>query len=225
MEKANNQAILGPSNSEESFEQKYNQLNDLLKYIVEHMRGSVAVHDRELRYVYVSEKYLEEYDLVGQDVIGRHHYDVFPELPQKWRDVHKRCLAGEVISADEDPYFREDGTEEITRWECRPWFTAEKTIGGIIVYTEMITKQKAIEKELIANKERYQSVFNDAPIGIALIDTTTGRYLEVNPELCNITGRSKEEMLSIAWQDITIPEDITQDHKLMKQLLSGKVKN
>jgi len=225
VEKANDQAILGPSNSEESFEQKYNQLNDLLKYIVEHMRGSVAVHDRELRYVYVSEKYLEEYDLVGQDVIGRHHYDVFPELPQKWRDVHKRCLAGEVISADEDPFFREDGSEEITRWECRPWFTAEKTIGGIIVYTELITKQKAIEKELIANKERYQSVFNDAPIGIALIDTTTGRYLEVNPELCNITGRTKEELLNMTWQDITNPDDISQDHKLMKQLLSGKVKN
>lgn len=225
MEKMNSHEILDSTVDHDSFERKYNQLNELLRYIVEHMRGSVAVHDRDLRYIYVSQKYLEEYELVGQDIIGKHHYEVFPDLPQKWRDVHKRCLMGEVLNADDDPFIRSNGDIEITRWECRPWFLADGSIGGIIVYTELITDQKAIEKELIASKERYMSVFNDAPIGIALIDTSTGRYLEVNPELCNITGRSEEEMLRMSWQDITNPDDISQDHLMMKQLLSGKVKN
>ncbi|NLW11200.1 MAG: PAS domain S-box protein, partial [Clostridiaceae bacterium] len=215
----------GSEKVHESFEQKFNQVNDLLKYIVEHMRGSVAVHDRDLRYIYVSKKYLEIYGLEGQNIIGKHHYEVFPDMPQVLRDAHESCLQGEVVGADEDIFVREDGTKEITRWECRPWFATNNTIGGMIVFTEIITKQKAIERELIASKERYLSVFNDAPIGIALIDSITGNYIEVNPELCNITGRSQEEMLKICWQDITLPEDISQDHKMMNQLLGGKVKN
>jgi hypothetical protein len=69
-----------------------------------------------LRYLYVSQKYLDEYGLQdAASIIGRHHYEVLPGLPQKWRDVHQRALAGEVVSADDDPYVREDGRVEYTR--------------------------------------------------------------------------------------------------------------
>lgn len=122
--------------------------HDLLKYIIEHARSAVAVHDRELRYLYVSQRYLDEYQVKDRDVIGRHHYEVFPDLPQKWRDVHQRALAGEVLSAEEDSYVREDGSVDWTRWECRPWHEADGSIGGIIVYTEVITERKHAEESL-----------------------------------------------------------------------------
>lgn len=122
--------------------------HDLLKYIIEHARSAVAVHDRQLRYLYVSQRYLDEYQVKGHDVIGRHHYEVFPDLPQKWRDVHQRALAGEVLSAEEDPYVRDDGSVDWTRWECRPWYEADDSIGGIIVYTEVITERKRTEEAL-----------------------------------------------------------------------------
>ncbi len=126
---------------------------DLLRYIVEHMRSAVAVHDRDLKYIYVSQRYLQEYEVQSEDVIGRHHYDVFPDLPSKWREVHQRALCGEVVSADDDPYYRSDGSVEWTRWECRPWHEQDGSVGGIVVYTEVITEQKTAEQDLLQAKE------------------------------------------------------------------------
>jgi PAS domain S-box-containing protein len=132
--------------------------HDLMRYIIEHNRSAIAVHDRELKYVYVSQHYLDEYRVKDHDVIGKHHYDVFPDLPQKWRDVHQKALAGETSSAEDDPYVREDGTVDWTRWECRPWYESDGSIGGIIIYTEIITERKQAEEKLRGN-ERLLTAF------------------------------------------------------------------
>jgi len=84
------------------------QFNNLIEYIIKHNSSGIAVHDKNMNYMYVSERYLERYGLKGKNIIGKHHYEVFPDLPQKWREVHKRSLKGEVISKKEDPYYREE---------------------------------------------------------------------------------------------------------------------
>ena len=126
-----------------------------MRYVIEHSRSCVAIHDKDLKYIYVSQRYLDDYHIKG-DIIGKHHYDVFPDLPQKWRDVHQKALAGEVSSAKDDPYFHEDGTIDWTQWECRPWFNADGSVGGIIVYTEIINDRKQAEADLIRAKEKAE---------------------------------------------------------------------
>ena len=121
----------------------------LLHYVIEHSRYAIAIHDTELRYLYVSKKYCEEYHIPdGNAIIGKHHYEVIPGLPEKWRVVHQRCLKGEVLSDDDDIYVHEDGSIDYTRWECRPWFREDGQIGGIIIYTELLTQQKKMASEL-----------------------------------------------------------------------------
>lgn len=138
--------------------------HELLSYIIEHNRSAVAVHDRDLRYIYVSQRYLQDFGISGQDVIGRYHYDLFPDLPEKWKEVHRRALAGEVISQEDDPWERDDGTVVWSRWEVRPWHEADGSIGGIIVYTEEITERKRAEEERerllaqLAQAQRIESV-------------------------------------------------------------------
>jgi len=137
----------------------------LMDYVIGHARSAIAVHDRELRYIYVSDRYLKEYKVAERDVIGKHHYDVFPDLPQKWRDAHQRALRGEVSSAEEDPYQRADGTVEWTRWECRPWYESDGSIGGIIVYTEVITDRKRAEEERRALEAQLQQAMKMEAVG------------------------------------------------------------
>ncbi|MCK7486608.1 MAG: PAS domain-containing protein [Bacillus subtilis] len=84
-----------------------------MQYIIEHSNSAIAVHDRELRYLYVSDNYLNQYKIADRNIIGKHHYDVFPDLPQKWRDVHQRTLKGEIVRDDRDPYPREDGIDRL----------------------------------------------------------------------------------------------------------------
>lgn len=132
-------------------------MNRLLSYIIEHNHCGVAVHDRDLNYMFVSKQYIENYKVNEKDIIGKHHYDVFPDLPQKWKEIHLKSLNGEILSGERDPYIREDGHTDWTRWECRPWYEANGSIGGIIIYTEVINAQIEKEQELIKAKEKAEA--------------------------------------------------------------------
>lgn len=155
--------------------------HDLMRYIIENVNSAVAVHDRELRYIYVSQRYLDEYGIKQKDVIGKHHYDVFPDLPQTWRDVHQKALAGEVCSAERDAYPRADGTLDWTRWECRPWYEADGSVGGIVIYTEIITDQVMAEEALRKSEERLNFALHMSRTGgwdLDLVSHSATRTLE-----------------------------------------------
>ncbi|MBM9536093.1 PAS domain-containing hybrid sensor histidine kinase/response regulator [Desulfobulbus alkaliphilus] len=128
-------------------EQRIQEMNELMRSIIQHDPSAIAVHDRDMNYIFVSQRYLNDYRVREKDVIGKNHYHVFPDIPQKWRDIHRRALAGEVISAEHDQFVREDGTIDHTRWQCRPWYQGDGAIGGIILYTEVITGRIEAEKE------------------------------------------------------------------------------
>lgn len=175
-------------------EAEVSYMNDLLRYIIEHNRSAVAVHDKDLNYRYVSKKYLETYRIKENNIIGRHHYEVMPDLPQKWRDVHQKALKGEVSSSEEDPYYRDDGTVDWTRWECRPWYEKDGTIGGIIVYTEVITDRKLMEEEIYNEKEQFRTTL--LSVGDAVISTDTDcRVTVMNPVAEKVAGWSQNEAI------------------------------
>ena len=168
--------------------------HELMSYIIEHNRSAVAVHDKEMKYIYVSKRYLDDYKIIEKDIIGRHHYDVFPDLPQKWRDVHKRVLNGEILSAEDDSYPKDDGTIEWTRWECRPWYEVSGEIGGLIVYTEVITERKKTEEALKQSEKKYREMIENLSIGFYSI-SLDGYFLNHNPEFLRIAGYNPDASL------------------------------
>jgi len=66
------------------------------RYILKYTPNSVAVFDREMRYFMVSDRYLSDFKVTLENVIGRSHYEVFPNLPEGLREIHRRCLQGAV---------------------------------------------------------------------------------------------------------------------------------
>lgn len=172
-------------------EQALSHTYDLMTYIIEHNRSSVAVHDRDLKYIYVSNRYLEEYNVKDPNIIGKHHYDVFPDLPQKWRDVHQKALAGEISSGDNDPYYRDDGTVDWTRWECRPWYEEDGSIGGIIVYTEVITDQiRAGQEKDILLKQVNEANQRLRSLSRELINSQEAERKRISQELHDELGQA-----------------------------------
>jgi PAS domain S-box-containing protein len=129
-------------------QKKLQEWHDLMQYIIQHDPNAIAVFDNELRYIYVSRRFLEDYKLKDQNIIGKHHYEVFPEIPKRWRDVHERTLAGEIISSEDDFFKRADGSIDYVRWQCRPWHHSDGTVGGIVLYTEVVTERKKAEAAL-----------------------------------------------------------------------------
>jgi len=119
-----------------------------LQAFIQDVPAAVAMFDTEMRYLLYSPRWLMDYGLTGETLIGRSHYEVFPEIGQEWKELHSRCLAGEVLRADEDCFHRVDGRDQWLRWEIRPWHTPDGAIGGMVMFTEDVTAHRIALEEL-----------------------------------------------------------------------------
>ncbi|MBN2780399.1 MAG: PAS domain S-box protein [Candidatus Marinimicrobia bacterium] len=181
-------------------EERLAHSHELLRYIIEHANSAVAVHDRDMRYIYVSQQYLDQYKIKEKNIIGKHHYDVFPDLPQRWRDIHQKVLKGEIFSADRDPYCRDDGSVEWTRWECRPWYENDGSIGGLIVYTAVITDDVLREQALKESEEKYRLIVENANDGIEI--TQQDKIIFANKRFSDMLGYTADEVKDIPFSRI-----------------------
>jgi PAS domain S-box-containing protein len=121
---------------------------ELLKIFVKSVPAGVAMLDRDMRYLQVSDRWCADYSVDSSQVLGRSHYELFPDIPQRWKDTHRRALEGETLRADEDRWNRKDGTAAWIRWEIHPWRTSGGIVGGILIFAEDITRRKQMEEAL-----------------------------------------------------------------------------
>mgnify|MGYP001097823486 FL=1 len=121
---------------------------DILKVFVQTMPTAVAMLDDQLRYIITSNQWFTETNLEKTDLVGKFHYDVVPDIPERWKETHRRCLKGEHIKCEEDVFIRSNGNTEYLRWEVLPWYKTSTVIGGIIIYAEHITERKIVEKKM-----------------------------------------------------------------------------
>jgi PAS domain S-box-containing protein len=121
---------------------------ELFHQFVRHTPAAVAMLDHQMRYLLVSDRWIKDYGIDGREIIGHSHYEVFPEIPDRWKEAHRRCLAGETLSASEDSFVRTTGLVDWLRWEIVPWREAGGEIGGMLMFTEVITARKLAEQAL-----------------------------------------------------------------------------
>lgn len=128
---------------------------DNLRRFVQYAPVSLAMFDRNMHYIAASQRWVEVHQFESVEaIVGRSHYEVFPELPDRWRQVHQRGLAGETQKCDEDCFTLADGSLQWERWEVQPWRTESGEIGGIIILTEDIGDRKRAEEALQAANQR-----------------------------------------------------------------------
>jgi len=120
---------------------------ELLRVFVKNVPAAVAMLDRDMRYLQVSDRWCTDYLPGRAQILGRSHYEIFPDMPERWKEVHRRALQGETLRADEDRWDGQDGPHW-ARWEVRPWKTAEGAVGGILILAEDITRRKQMEEAL-----------------------------------------------------------------------------
>jgi PAS domain S-box-containing protein len=101
---------------------------------------------------------------------GKSHYDVFPDIPAKWKQAHQRCLQGAVEKSEEDQYVQPDGSTRWKQWEIRPWYKASGEVGGIIIFTEDITERKKAAQKIIQSEENLKAIFDNSSEGFILLD-------------------------------------------------------
>ncbi|MFZ0851655.1 MAG: PAS domain S-box protein [Hyphomicrobiaceae bacterium] len=192
-----------------------------LAVFVEHAPAAIAMFDRQMRYLAVSRRYILDFRL-PQDVqlIGRSHYEVFPDVPQRWRDVHARVLAGEELSKEEDQFTRQDGCTHWVRWSMAPWRQANGSIGGALLFSEHRTEQVEAQRALTDSEARFRATFENAAVGVALVGSN-GSILRANNSFARMLGYSVEELRQRTFQDFTHPDDLANNLSLLNKTLVG----
>lgn len=135
-----------------SLEKSLQDKNNILRIFIEYAPAAIAMFDREMCYIAASQRFITDYKIPTLDIIGRSHYEIFPETSENWKELHRRCLAGEVLFADEDPFPRMDGTLDWIQWEMRPWYNENKEIGGMVLFSDLVTEQ-ILAREKLKNSE------------------------------------------------------------------------
>ena len=185
----------------------------MLRLFVQHAPAAIAMLDREMRYLVVSERWLSDYRLGNRDIRGLSHYEIFPEISERWKEIHHRCLAGAVERCKEDPFPRADGGTDWLSWEVRPWRRADDSIGGIIIFSELITERKQAEEALRASEARLRTLGDNLPEGAIYRfcqDANGNQYLDfISAGIEHLTGVPQAEVaqdVMAAFRTI-LPED------------------
>ncbi|MBH0188699.1 MAG: PAS domain S-box protein [Nitrospira sp.] len=200
-------------------EAELSEREERLRLFIEHSPVALAMLDHELRYVAVSHRWRMDYRVGDGPLVGRSHYEVFPDIPERWKAIHQRCLAGAIESCEEDPFIRTDGRTEWSRWEIRPWRTVDGAVGGIIIFSEDITTRKQAQEE----QKLFRALLDKVTDAIEVIEPSSGRFLDGNRQSYESIGYTRSELLAL-----TVPEIdplVTQPvfHEYMRNLRETNV--
>jgi two-component system, cell cycle sensor histidine kinase and response regulator CckA len=193
-----------------------------LQLAVEHAPAAIAIVDLQMRYVAVSRRFAADLRLAAHDLVGRSHGELFPEIPDRWREIHRRCLAGAVERCQSDPFHRADGTVDWVSWEVRPWHDAGGAIGGMVMFSEVVTarvdERRLTEGALREAESRLAAVFRVAPVPIAVLRWGDRRYVEINAAFSAVFEWSREEVLGKTPDDLGIYVDLNARERASARL-------
>ncbi|MBW1294326.1 PAS domain-containing protein [Aquimarina litoralis] len=132
--------------------------------------SAMAMFDNNMRYLAASSRWFEDYDIVGQNIIGKTQFEVFPEMKEKWEEIYNKCLKGNVLTKDEDCLKRKEGCLQWISWELRPWYNKEGKVGGLLKHTSDISKLKQAETLSEERKVFLEVILDSLDVGVVSCD-------------------------------------------------------
>lgn len=206
-------------------EEKVRQSESKLQGMISGSPDLVWLKDQNGVYLECNRRFEQFSGFSKENLVGKTDYDFFDkELADFFRkNDNVAIVAGKSVMNEEELTFESDGHVELLETIKTPLYDNKGQVMGIMGIGRDITQRKQTEQALRESEERFKTIFNEAPMGIALIDSYTGNIYEVNNMFAQIVGRTVTEMISIDWMSITHPEDIQEDLDNMALMNSGKI--
>ncbi len=213
--------------------------------ITERKRGEATLRESELRFRQVVENITEVFWMTNLEksrvlyvspgferLWGRRCNELY-ERPGLWMEaVHPNDrdrvlakwnefapLAGEYH--EEYRIIRPDGSERWIRDRAFPVNDADGALQRIVGIAQDVTQCKRMEEELRNNEAELRVTFENAAIGMALVNTD-GHPIKTNRALQQMLGYSEAELRNMRFTEFTHPDDVQTDIELYGELTAGK---
>ncbi|MBZ5521790.1 MAG: PAS domain S-box protein [Acidobacteriia bacterium] len=99
-----------------------------------------------------------------------------------------------------------------------------KASGQFLAFTRDISERKQVQRALEASEHRFRAIYERSPIGMALVDSISGRFLRVNPKYCEVVGRPENEMLQMDFESLVHPDDLPSVREHCQELFDGRIR-
>lgn len=192
------------------------------KVMLESAPLAMAMFDAELKYLVVNDRWRELFHLENVPLVGRSQFEVFPNLPNAWRDIYKRALEGHTERSSEDLFERPDGTSDWVRWEVRPWKRAER-IEGVLVSCEVITAFRRERRRQEFEGEFTKSILENGSAPVLMVDLT-GRIVRQNGaarSLLSDLGLEVDQEQKHYWDLLVAPSDRETEKAMFIEAVRG----
>lgn len=186
-------------------EQRNFDVERRLRLVTEKARvGLVMINDRR-RFSFVNSEYAEIFGLPTANIAGHRVSEVHPDL---YENQIEPCLdkafAGQSLSFElRQP--NPDG-DRFFDVRCEPSSTDGQIRSVVAVVTDVTQKAHA-DLARDASEERYRTLFEYSPDGIAIADVDS-HYIDANETLCQMLGYTREEFVGLHATNIFVPREV-----------------
>jgi len=178
--------------------------------------------DEKFRFVSVNDAFLRITGLSRDAVIGKTVREVIPETSLAMvLGMYRKAMEERTIVCWEETSDYPSGrlTGEVT---IAPVFGDDGACRHLVGSVHDVTERKNTEAALRASEERFRRVFEEGPLGLALVERNY-RFSNVNRTLCEMVGYSENELVEKSFADITHPDDLDTDLELARRLMAGEM--
>ena len=164
-----------------------------LRNMVRNAPIAVAMFDNDMNYLVVSETWLKHEKKSEEELLGNNHYDVVPEIPENWKAVHQKCLAGETLGAEFEKMTRADGSVQFLRWKMNPWYDSNAQIAGAVLFIEDITEKHLAQSAIEHSEATLRDAQRLGKLGSWEMNLDTNE-LSWSDEMFSIHGLKKQRV-------------------------------
>jgi two-component system, sensor histidine kinase and response regulator len=165
---------------------------------------------------------LSEMQNISQHELIHHSRPDGSPYPREECKIFNAFKTGVAERVSDEYFWKKDGTPFPVEYISTPIVENGKIQGAVVTFSDISSRCES-EAALKISEKRFRTIFEECPLGVALINSHTGHIYEVNPRFAEIAGRSLEEMATIDWMSITHPDDIQKDLDNMTALNAGKI--
>jgi PAS domain S-box-containing protein len=186
----------------------------------------VSLHcmDGAGRIISVNRQWLDTLGYRLKDVTGRHWHEFMSSTSRSHltHAVYPRYLQTNIIRNAEITMFRGDGQQAHMLMSAHGYRGNKGRIERSIVVLQEVTARKSAETALKRSEQRFRGAFEAAAHGIVLV-APNGRIIAWNPAFKELSGRSGDELQSLAFDESVHAEDKSAFLSGMRKLIDGAI--